>query len=78
MPAPGLQRSAPPATRFNGYEGGYGTHLLARDLTTPSLTIGNRGAFHGQAWAATTQPGLGLDLARDAPLVDAPESAAAR
>ena len=68
---------------LEGYEGGYGTHLLARDLTTPSLTIGNRGAFHGEAWAATSRPGLGLTLAPDAPLieaplVEAPESASAR
>ena len=62
----------------SGYEGGYGTHLLARDLTVPSLTIGDGGAFHGEAWAATSRPGLGLDLAPDAALVEAPELAAAR
>ena len=63
---------------LGGYEGGYGTHLLARDLTVPSLTIGNCGAFHGEAWAATSRPGLGLDLAPDVPLIEAPAPASAR
>ena len=53
-----------------GYEGGYGTHLLARDLTKRSLTIGTGGAFPSDALATITGPGLGLDLAPDAPLVE--------
>ncbi|HET7715340.1 MAG TPA: enolase C-terminal domain-like protein [Bauldia sp.] len=54
-----------------GYEGGYGTHLLARDITSPSLTIGRHGAIPAEVWAATKKPGLGLDLAPDAPLFNA-------
>ena len=68
----GLAAVSAAGDALQGYEGGYGTHLLARDLTTASLTIGNRGAFHGDAWAATSRPGLGLDLAPDAPLIEAP------
>lgn len=73
----GLAAVSAAGDALQGYEGGYGTHLLARDLTTPSLTIGNRGAFHGAAWAATSRPGLGLDLAPDAPLIEAPAAVSA-
>ena len=44
-----------------GYEGGYGTHLLAHDVCEPSLTFGRRGVFSAGNLRRLSQPGLGLD-----------------
>ena len=52
-------------------EGAFGTHLLQRDLTSPSLTFGNAGALA----ADNDEPGLGLHV-HDEHLVAAQQTGA--
>lgn len=47
-------------------EGAFGTHLLARDLTSPCLMFGGGGVLDPAAWPALRQPGLGLTVDREA------------
>ncbi len=43
-------------------EGGFGTHLLQRDLTSPVLMFGERGMLDWDAVATNGVPGLGLQI----------------
>jgi L-alanine-DL-glutamate epimerase-like enolase superfamily enzyme len=52
-------------------EGAFGTHLLARDLTTPCLMFGRGGVLDTADWPELQAPGLGLEV-REAALVPAP------
>ncbi|MCZ6587934.1 MAG: hypothetical protein O7B24_08340, partial [Alphaproteobacteria bacterium] len=43
-------------------EGGFGTHLLQRDLTTPCLMFGDAGVLQPENYLDPAMPGLGLDV----------------
>ncbi len=43
-------------------EGGFGTHLLQRDLTTPCLMFGDAGRLEPENYLDLTKPGLGLSV----------------
>ena len=47
-------------------EGGFGTHLLQRDLTTPCLMFGDAGVLVADEYLDPAKPGFGLDVSADA------------
>lgn len=57
----GLVAVSAAAQAMLGYEGGYGVHLLAHDVCSPSLTFGRQGAFSANILSCLSRPGLGLD-----------------
>ncbi len=58
----GIAAAAAAGSSLVAFEGGYGVHLLARDIAAPSITFDRRGAIvPGTAFDASV-PGLGLRI----------------
>jgi L-alanine-DL-glutamate epimerase-like enolase superfamily enzyme len=58
----GLALASAAGSCMVGYEGGYGLHLLTRDVCASSLTFGRRGEFDTVALSRLASPGLGLEV----------------
>lgn len=65
----GLAAASAAGEAMIGYEGGYGLHLLAHDVCSPSWTFGPGGVFLRDVLSRLSRPGLGVDLAGDVHLV---------
>jgi L-alanine-DL-glutamate epimerase-like enolase superfamily enzyme len=62
----GLTVAHAAAENLEAMEGGFGTHLLQRDLTTPCLMFGDGGVMASENYLELTGPGLGLTVDTDA------------
>ena len=62
----GLTVAHAAAENLEAMEGGFGTHLLQRDLTTPCLMFGDGGVMASENYLALAGPGLGLTVDTDA------------
>lgn len=58
----GLTVAHAAAENLEAMEGGFGTHLLQRDLTTPCLMFGDGGVMASENYLELAGPGLGLTV----------------